>query len=200
LLFVPLAVLLVSASATKLGATVITADGSYHEFRFQTATQDVVACMSGGSDFCTASINPAGVEHTSSPPWTFTGPAVLFVVDVGDKGDLFSAYDNLVLAGSTTNVPNAILNNNSCGFDIGCAIADAGYSRGTFLLSGGSHSLTIQVTQNALGTTGGNAFFSLSPRTDASVPEPTTLMLLTSGLLALGIWNSRLRCKGDRPV
>jgi hypothetical protein len=117
---------------------------------------------------------------------------VLFIIDVGDKGDTFSAYDNLVLVGSTTNVANTIPNNNSCGFDIGCSIADAGYSRGTINLGAGSHSLTIQVTQNALGTTGGNAFFKVSA---ASIPEPGTIALLSGGLLALAIGRHLLRRK-----
>jgi len=179
-------------SALPAFATAILVDGSYHEFRYQTATQDVLPCFTGPSDippntnFCTASLNPSGADATSAPPWTFSGPALLFIIDVGDKGDTFSAYDNSVLLGSTTTFNNTIPNNNSCGFDIGCSIADNGYSRGTLALGAGSHSITIQIIQNALGTSGGNSFFSVSP-TLASVPEPGTIALLSGGLLALGI-------------
>src|SRR5205814_7793695 len=118
-------------SAVSMFGSTIFVDGAYHEFRFQSATQDVIGCTTGPSDippntdFCTASVNPSGVEHTSSHPCTWTGPATLFIIDVGDKGDLFSAYDNLAFIGSTPSVPNTIPNNNSCGFDIGCAIADS---------------------------------------------------------------------------
>ena len=178
-------------SALPTFAGPITVDGAYHEFRFQGATQDVIACFSGGSNFCTPSVNPSGADPTSAPPWTFSGPAVLFIIDVGDKGDTFSAYDNLAFIGATSLVANTIVNNNSCGFDIGCSVADAGYSRGTINLGAGNHSLTIQVTQNANGTTGGNAFFKVSA---AAVPEPGTITLLGGGLLALGI-GSLLRRK-----
>ena len=42
--------------------------------------------------------------------------------------------------------------------DLERSIADVGYSRATInIADAGTHSLTLQVTQNALGTTGGNA-------------------------------------------
>jgi hypothetical protein len=180
---------LVVSAFPMLGSTIV-ADGSYHEFRFQTATQDVISC-NNDTQLCTAPTDTANFEMASTPPWTFTGPGILFIIDVGDKGDEFSAYDNNALLGPTSDVTNS--GANTCGFSIGCSIGDTGYSRGTFNIAGaGSHSITIQVTQNAQGTTGGNAFFSLSAA-PSGVPEPGTWFLMTAGLAALGIGRLRRR-------
>jgi len=164
-------------------ADAITADGSWHEFLFGLASSAVVSC--GGS--CVTTTNPVA-EQSSSPPWTFTGPAALTILDLFQKGDRFEGFDNLLTLGQTTVVANTGVN--TCGNNIGCALADTGYSRLVNTLGTGSHSLTINVIQNALGSTGGAAVFQLSP-VASQVPEPSTLILLGSGLLGVIVYRRR---------
>jgi PEP-CTERM motif-containing protein len=173
----------VTASASPALATVVSPDGSFNEFRFDRAVSAVVGCGS-----CTPTTNP--VANTSnSPPWTFGGAASIFITDLGVRGDRFEVFDNAVSLG-VTSVP---INDGggTCAFNIGdCSVA-LGYSRGTFAVGPGAHSLTINLTQNAAGTTFGNAAFSVSAA--AAVPEPGTLLLWSSGAaaLALRFWRRR---------
>jgi hypothetical protein len=117
-------------------------------------------------------------------PWTFTGTGTLFVLDIGDIGDTFRIFDNLVSLGDTSAAPGT---GNPCSFDIACSIANAGpngYSSGTFdILGTGSHSITIELLTNAPETSGGNAVFQLNPL--ATVPEPATFALIGFSLAGL---------------
>lgn len=158
-------------------ASTIAADGTYHEFLFGTAISPVSGC--GG---CGPTINPVA-EQLSTAPWTFTstGSVTLFVLDLFLKGDRFQFFDNSLSVGSTSVIPNTGVS--TCDNNIGCAIGDTGYSRLTVTLGAGSHSLTGNVIQNALGSGGGAAVFSVS-----AVPEPGTFGLMFGaavvGLLA----------------
>jgi hypothetical protein len=175
-----------AVSALPMFGSSILVDGTYHEFAFGLAPDTVVGCSGGG---CTPSTNPVA-DQSNDPPWTFSGSAILFVIDVGHKGDRFEPFDNNVTLGPTTDVGNP-LNVDDCSFDIGCAVANLGYSRGTYLLGAGSHSITINLIQNAGTTTGGQAFFSVSPA--ESVPEPGTAGLFSLGLAAFAASRFRRR-------
>jgi hypothetical protein len=173
-----------AVSALPMFGSTISVDGTYHEFAFGLAPDIATGCA-GHS--CTPSTNPVA-EQSSDSPWTFSGQAILFLIDVGHKGDRFEAFDNSISLGLTTDVGNPP-NVDDCGFNIGCAVANLGYSRGTYLLPAGSHSITIDLVQNAGTTEFGQAFFSVSPA--ESVPEPETAGLFTVGLLAFTV--SRFR-------
>src|SRR5258708_3703338 len=131
----------------------IFADGSYHEFTFGLAPGGVIGCGPANAQVCSATSNPVA-ERNSTSPWTFTGPAVLFLVDIGDIGDTFRVFDNLVSLGDTSATTGTT---NPCVFDIACSIlhdtaniGSTGYSEGTFVISGaGSHSITIDLLTNA---------------------------------------------------
>jgi hypothetical protein len=162
-------------------ADVINVDGTYHEFSFGLAGTEVTTCMS-----CVPTINPVA-ERGSAPPWTFNGSATLFVLDLFNHGDRFEAFDG----GVTLGITSAIINDgvNACDGDIACAIGDNGYSRASFNLGAGSHSLTFMVNQNALNTSGGAAVFSVS----SPVPEPATYVLIGLGLALVGLARARPR-------
>jgi hypothetical protein len=173
-------------SASPAYASPILPDGSYHEFFFALAGTFAMSC--GGT--CTTTTNPVA-EQVSSPPWTWEGPASVFVLDLGNVADRFEIFDNSLSAGSTSITPNT--GANACGFDIACAAGNASYSKGTFVFGTGSHALTIKVVQNALDSSQGNAVFSLTATTPSAVPEPASLTLLGTGLIAQYVRRRRQR-------
>jgi hypothetical protein len=168
------------AFSTCVLATPIAADGTWHQFLFGAATSPVFACGAMG---CAATINPVA-DRTGEPPWTFSGPGVLTVLDLFNAGDRFEAFDNLVSVGVTSVVDNTGLVH--CGNDIGCALGDARYSRLVVSLGAGAHSLTFNIIQNALGTSSGSAVFQV-----AAIPEPGTLILLGGAFLGFGLLRRR---------
>jgi hypothetical protein len=159
----------------------ITPDGTWHEFEFSQATSAVFDCAGG----CIGTVNPVAVQD--APPWTFTGPATITVLDLFQRGDRFQLFDNAASLGTTSVVVND--GTNPCDNNIGCALADTGYSRLVVAVGAGSHSLTLNIIQNATGTTGGAAVFQASAST--VVPEPGTMMLMGGVLVGLGLLRSR---------
>jgi hypothetical protein len=130
-------------------------------------------------------------EQVSSSPWTFTGPGEVTITDLFERGDRFELFDlGLPLGLTSVPVNDGAVTCPSAGLgnDILACLADPKYSQGSFVLGGGPHSLTIEVTQNALNSSGGAAVFQV-----ALIPEPGTLVLLSVGFLALG----RLRRRHD---
>jgi hypothetical protein len=176
--------LLVVAGLAVLGmpmyGSAVFADGSYHEFLFGVAGAFATGCAGG----CSPTTDPVA-EQSSTPAWTSSGLAVLRVLDLFVAGDSFEVFDNGSAIGFTSAV-SASSGDSSCSNDIGCAISDVNYSDGVFLLGAGSHSITIEVVQNATGNSGGAAVFSLS-----TVPEPGTWAMLGVGLAGLGLLRRR---------
>ena len=186
LLLTCLIVLSLWVSPSLVSATAVTADGSFHQFRFGVAGTPSAAASSCGG-ICTATTNPVA-EQTSSPPWTFSGPGTLFVLDLLVVGDRFEVFDNLVSLGITSVVVND--GANPCGGNIGCATGNLAYSQASFALGAGSHSVTLNVVQNAAGFTAGEGVFRVSAN---AVPEPGSLMLVVTGFLGVGLVARRRR-------
>ena len=170
-------VLLVTLWIPPATADPIGVDGSFHEFGFGEATSPVAPCGVGG---CGPTVNPVA-EQATSPPWTFSGPAAVLITDLFQAGDRFEVFDNLASLGVTSVVANTGVD--TCDNDIACALASLAYSHASFSLGAGTHSITIDIIQNAAGTSGGAAVFSAV----AAVPEPGTWLLLGSGLVSLGL-------------
>lgn len=176
-------------AALPVYATPVTANGSYHEFLFGATGSFATSCGGG----CTPTTNPLA-EQTGVPPYTFTGAATVFVLDLFLQGDEFTLYDNGSVIGNTSIVANTAAG--TCGGDIACSLADVGYSRGSFALGAGSHSITVQTLRNAVGTSGGAAVLSVSA--PPTVPEPGTELLTMTGVAAIGMLRMRMKARAAR--
>ena len=184
-----LGAILVGAVPGFAGA--ITPGATWYEFDFGIATSAAFGCgsaLAGGT--CSTTQNPVA-DKTNTDPWTFTlaSGGSLFVLDLGDVGDRFEVFDNfngggIASIGLTSNVPN--LGTNPCGspgtLDITCSAGNSAYSNRLYALGAGTHSITINITQNALNTSFGQAVFQV---TASAVPESSTAILMGAGLLAL---------------
>jgi hypothetical protein len=118
------------------------------------------------------------------PPWTYYTAAptasLVTIVDAFNEGDVFKLYDSGSFVGSTTFVGNTGSDSGTSDPDVALGI-DA-LSRGFFSLLPGDHSLAIQISRNALGFSGGCAYF----RVDAvPIPLPPSVYLLGTSLLGL---------------
>lgn len=146
--------------------------GQWYEFRFLGPGSFGTACA---LPFCFP-----GVDSTFAPgpPWTFSSSVSVNVTltDAFPAGDSFSLFDFDNLIGSTPLVAVSI----GCTNDPNVCLADPTVSHRVFVLPPGNHSLTIRADNVPFGT--GAAFFRVDP-----VPEPTTLLLLGTGLGGLAI-------------
>jgi PEP-CTERM motif len=134
------------------------------------------------------------------PAWTITttGYGSLRVLDGGHQGDTFNVFDSGALLGTTSATP--IDANHACagdptgpGTDPAACWNDPLMSRGTFLLAPGSHSLTIAWNQRVPGGNSSLQWFELGDaRAPAATPEPGSMFLLGSGLIALSLLLGRI--------
>jgi hypothetical protein len=171
--------MLLTLSASSMFADALPTNSNWVEFLFG----GVNSFATVGTN-STQTTNPVA-SQSIAPPWTFSGPAVVKVLDLFISGDRFSVFDNNVLLGSTS----APTGGGACNNDIGCALADSHYSFGAFDVGAGSHSITIQVIASVgVGAAVLNA-------TATTVPEPGSVVMLFTivGILGYGAGTKRFR-------
>jgi hypothetical protein len=113
----------------------IAADNSYHEFSF-----DAVGSFGASCSSCVLTVNPVADQSIDSP-WTFSGAANIFIIDLFAAGDRFELFDNSVSLGQTS-VPGQT---GSCDEDIACAIAAASGGN-SFRIAGASFRSGLETT------------------------------------------------------
>ena len=155
-------------------AGTITTDGAWYEFVFEGAGSPAFA---GGT--ADPGTNPDSVALDDAP-WTFSGAAVLNILDLFNSGDRFEAFDGAVSLGLTSQASEG----GSCSSDITCALGDSRYSFGTFALGAGDHSITILVDSTPFN---GGAAVLQAVATEAQAPEPGTMLLVGAALSVLGL-------------
>jgi PEP-CTERM motif len=109
----------------------------------------------------------------------------LTVVDGGFAGDRFTVKDGDTTLGMTsTSVSNTDVN---IGLDFDAALADTAYSRASFTLAAGSHSIKGWLSQSALFDGAPlNATVGALRLEVSAVPEPSALAMLLAGVGVLG--------------
>ena len=172
------------ALASPAHAVTVAADGSWNAFDV-----DPFSANSGGLEWIALDGSALSFEFDLS------GPATLHIVDAGFAGDRFEIFD----AGVSLGVSSAGLDSfpSSVGTDFGTAWSNAAYSRASFTLNAGVHSITGRLFASALDERGARidatvGALSITP-VIVPVPEPTTFLLMLAGLAGMALIGSRRR-------
>jgi len=154
-------------------AVPLVADGQWNvfdvdEYSAASAGVEWIDIFNGGQPLSFEFVVPAGYFGT------------LTVVDGGFAGDRFTVKDGA----TTLGVTSAAVSNTDAniGLDFDAALADSAYSRASYTLAAGSHSVSGWLSQSALfegmplNATVGALRLEVS-----AVPEPSALVMLLAG-------------------
>jgi hypothetical protein len=180
--------LLIAAAVVPLSALPATAEpialGVWYEFMHQGPGTPVVPCGSG--IMCVPS-SEGNTTYAPVQPWTvrLNAPGTLTIADAFASGDQFEGLAN----GQSLGLTSPTMPFQHCGDNPASCINAFGMSSGVFALSAGFNLLTIRTIASEAGS--GAAYF----RVDAPsvVPEPSSLILLGSGLYLVRRLRQRTR-------
>ena len=163
-------ILSVLAAVPAAPGTPVLTDGTWYQFANEDITGTPHGCPPADPFFPACNPRPGTTAAAGPPPWTFLAPAGgldLTVVDDGVAGESYEIFDNGVSIGRTNDVqqgPTSV----TC-FDPDVCLADARYTRGTFFLPAGPHSITIPYSPTTNVNSDGSGYFRVQA---AGPPAP----------------------------